>query len=240
MATLTRTIVVGDVHGCGEELLALFTKLEFPREGDRLILVGDLFDRGPLPQLVLETILSHTENGARLGYTIESVCGNHDEWLLRHCRLLYGQQPDGPSISRTSGQTIEEIDRAGMLEDLVLFLENLETIDTIRDEGGRWAVVHAGINPELGLLATPTIVKRTIRAHPGSPAWYDLYDGRDGLIICGHQQQSEPLIRCRDGDPVVINIDTGCCYGRSLTAYLVEDNCFMNVPALRTYYQERP
>jgi diadenosine tetraphosphatase ApaH/serine/threonine PP2A family protein phosphatase len=100
--------------------------------------------------------------------------------------------------------------------------------------------VHAGIDPDLGLEATPTGIKLTIKALPGVPAWYDEYDGRDGLIVCGHQHQPEPLVIRHDGHPVVINVDTGCCYGNRLTAYLVEENRFENILAARTYYRERP
>ena len=64
---------------------------------------------------------------------------------------------------------------------------------------------------------------RTIRSTKRSPAWYDDYDGRDGLILCGHEHQSEPLIRYHDGRPVVINVDTSCCYGGALTAYVIGD-----------------
>lgn len=236
----TRTIVVGDVHGCGEELLSLLVKIEYPRPGDRLIFVGDLFDRGPLPQVVLQTILRHSQEGSANGYRIESVCGNHDAELLAYCRMLYDPSEAEASISRTQEATIRFLDRADMLEDLATYLEQLHRVDTIHDEAGRWAVVHAGIDPNLGLDATPTALKLTIKAFPGEPAWYDKYDGRDGLILCGHQHQSDPLVRCRNGRPVVINVDTSCCYGGALTAYIVDEERFVSVPAARAYYTERP
>ncbi|MFH1748542.1 MAG: metallophosphoesterase [Planctomycetota bacterium] len=240
MTSNKRTIIVGDVHGCGEELLALLDKLAYPRPGDRLIFVGDLFDRGPLPQLVLQTILDHKRRGPQKGYGLESVCGNHDAELRAYCRMLYDDTGRSSSLSRTQQRTIDAVDRAGMLEDLAIFLEDLDNVDTIRDSAGEWAVVHAGIDPVLGLDATPGAIKRTIKALPGLPAWYDEYDGDDGLLICGHQHQAEPLVRSRDGQPVVINVDTGCCYGGALTAYLVEESQFMSVPAARVYYRERP
>lgn len=235
-----RTIVVGDVHGCGQELLKLLENLRFPRQRDRLIFVGDLFDRGQFPVVVLETILTHQRDGPARGYSMESVCGNHDAELMAACRALYDDSAPSMTLSRSQTATIDMIDRVGMLEDLTVYLSQLCAIDTIKSSDRLWAVVHAGIDPALGLDATPKAVKLTIRASSGAPAWYDEYDGRDGLILCGHQHQTKPLIRQRDGRPVVINVDTGCCYGNCLTAYLIEENRFLSVPAERAYYRKRP
>ena len=43
-----RTVVVGDIHGCGMEFISLLKELNFPMAGDRVILVGDYFDRAPI------------------------------------------------------------------------------------------------------------------------------------------------------------------------------------------------
>ena len=83
---------VGDVHGCGQELLNLLENLRFPLQGDRLIFDGDLFDRGQFPVVVLETILNHTsESGApydarvrEFTQTQRTLPPNHGPWLLRH------------------------------------------------------------------------------------------------------------------------------------------------------------
>lgn len=236
-----RTMVVGDVHGCGTELSHLLRELGFPKKGDRLIFVGDLFDRGPLPQHVLQTILEHQARGAAEEYSVESVCGNHDEVLYRRCRSLFFDDHGEVSLSRTSEEAIQTIDRAGMLEDLTLFLEDLAPIDTIRAEDESWSVVHAAIDPDVGVDATPRAVKLWHKAGPDpARAWFNRYDGCSGLIVCGHQHRSEPLVVLRDDRPVVVNVDTGCCYGNCLTAYVIEENRFVSVPAERIYYRERP
>ena len=49
-------------------------------------------------------------------------------------------------------------------------------------------------------------MKMMIKAFPGTPAWYDGYDGREGLLLCGHQHRSEPMVCLRDGRPVVIGM----------------------------------
>ena len=65
-----RTLFVGDVHGCADELMMLLTITK----PTRTILLGDIFTKGPLPEQVWELIQKHS---------MESVCGNHDELLLR-------------------------------------------------------------------------------------------------------------------------------------------------------------
>ena len=126
--------------------MALSEKLRVPQPGDRVILTGDLFDRGPLPQVVLGQILE-----LRRDVTAESVCGNHDAELLAYCRGLYSGDADLPNISRVQSEAIRIVDEAGMLEDLALLLEELIDVAAIRAPDETWAVVHAGIEPALGL-----------------------------------------------------------------------------------------
>lgn len=42
-----RKIIIGDVHGCYDELKRLLEKAKFDEAADKLIFVGDLMDRGP-------------------------------------------------------------------------------------------------------------------------------------------------------------------------------------------------
>jgi len=73
-----RSIVIGDVHGCLNELKALVQKLDYRQGDDHIIFVGDLIDRGPYP---VETVAYAMQLGA---YTIR---GNHEDNALRW--LLY-------------------------------------------------------------------------------------------------------------------------------------------------------
>ena len=69
-----RTLVIGDVHGCLDELRALLVRCSFDGASDRLVLLGDLLDRGPDP---VGCVQFARELGA------ESVVGNHEETHLR-------------------------------------------------------------------------------------------------------------------------------------------------------------
>jgi hypothetical protein len=81
-----RTLFVGDVHGCSAELAALLS-LARPT---RLILVGDLFTKGPDPDGVWRLIRQH---GA------EAVLGNHDDFVLKRWRLRGERHAPAEAIS---------------------------------------------------------------------------------------------------------------------------------------------
>lgn len=68
---MSRTLIVGDVHGCASQLGRLVQEVN----PTRLILVGDLFTRGPDPQGVWKLIKHHRA---------EAVLGNNDQKVLDH------------------------------------------------------------------------------------------------------------------------------------------------------------
>src|SRR4051812_33332219 len=70
-----RTVIVGDVHGCLDELLALVQPYMGPADGAaQVVLVGDLVAKGPDSAGVIQWA---RESGAR------AVLGNHDAHVLR-------------------------------------------------------------------------------------------------------------------------------------------------------------
>src|SRR6266850_1402667 len=70
----TRTIVVGDIHGCYDELMALLEKVDV-RDSDRVVSVGDLIAKGPKSREVLELFMTDAR--------FSTVIGNHDLALRR-------------------------------------------------------------------------------------------------------------------------------------------------------------
>ena len=74
-----RTIIIGDIHGCNQAFTALLAKIQLGAE-DRLVLLGDLFDRGPESWEVYQTV-QRLASGR--GERFVLLRGNHEDYLLR-------------------------------------------------------------------------------------------------------------------------------------------------------------
>jgi hypothetical protein len=209
-----RTIVVGDLHGCYDELLDLLDKVSFGSQ-DRLICVGDLITKGPKNREVLDRFMSDPQFAA--------VIGNHDlalrrRWNGEKFKLKPSQKPTHKELKQDK-------------ERYVPFLNQLPfTIDL-----GTHLVVHAGLRPGLELYSQTTEDMTELRslgedrASRKGPAWYDVYDG-EKIVLFGHWPAAEP----RRGKKA-IGLDTGCVYGGQLTAYIVETGELTSVPARQVY-----
>jgi hypothetical protein len=221
--------VVGDLHGCGEEFLDLLARIDAERPGVRVIPVGDLFTKGPRPDLVVRAILDRREAGK----PIDLVCGNHEQLLLAALLLVArGHPPE--DLGDSERECLEILRKARLVRSAQALL--LEACDTIvrsgRTADGRpFHVVHGGIDPALGLRDTPDPVKIHRKAFGEDPHWWESYRGDDGLIIVGHQPIREPLVLRRAGRPIVVNVDTGCVRGNRLTAYLTDEDRLVAVPS---------
>lgn len=236
------TWVVGDVHGCAAELERLLDELA-PGRGDRVVLLGDLFHRGPDPSGVLALVRA---SGARF------VLGNHEHVLLAR---LAGREAAGPfSAADLRGDSDRplELDPARADELLALvrsdgayFLESgtLAGAGPTRD-GRSWCAVHAGITP--GRTARESRVEDLVypaRVSRGAgergrraPFWYEHHGGPE-LVLFGHLVFEEPRVVERDERKVAIGLDTGALYGGRLTAYSPELDEFRSVNAARAYVQ---
>jgi len=104
-----------------------------------------------------------------------------------------------------------------------------EAVGCVCLQGHGWTVLHGGVVPGAGLVGTSDHDKIHLKAAPGETPWWELYDGRDGLLIVGHKPLLEPLMLRRDGRPLVVNVDTGCAYGGALTGYCIEEDRFLQV-----------
>jgi hypothetical protein len=216
------TLVIGDLHGCGEEFAELLHVARRERCDARLVLVGDLFTKGPRPDMVVDLIMEHRAEGRR----VDLVCGNHDLRLLESLRRRdAGHSLD--SIAASELQAIRLLDRADRLVAARRLLA--EAVGCVCLRGHGWTVLHGGVIPGAGLAGTSDHDKIHLKAAPGETPWWELYDGRDGLLIVGHKPLLEPLMMRRDGRPLVVNVDTGCAYGGALTGYCVEEERFLQV-----------
>jgi len=209
-----RTIVVGDIHGCYDELMDLLEKAEFG-EDDRVVAVGDLVTKGPKSREVLELFMTDAR--------FTTVIGNHDLALRRKW--------NGEDIDLNSAQKETHKELKGEKDAYASFFNRLPfTIDL-----DTHMVVHAGLRPNVELYSQTTGDLTRLRtlggdreSEDGTP-WYHVYYG-EKVVLFGHWPAPEP----RRGKKA-IGLDTGCVYGYNLTAYVIDTDEFISVRAKRAY-----
>lgn len=213
---MSRTIVVGDLHGCYDELLALAAGVGLGAS-DRVVCVGDLVAKGEKSREVLELFMTDAR--------FSSVIGNHDRALLEYWKGSRLKKELKPAQRKCAKQLKEGRERyAAYLESLPAYIDL-----------GSHVVVHAGLRPGVPLAEQSLDDLTSIRtlgpdreSRKGTP-WYEVYDG-ERTALFGHWPAAEP----RRG-PRAVGLDTGCVYGGRLTAYVVETGELHSVPALRAY-----
>ncbi len=203
---MARTILVGDVHGCHDELVDLLEKVAFSRE-DKLVMVGDLVVRGPNPTGVLDLLM---QIGAL------SVRGNHEDRLL-HWRRTHGRHGLG-NLPYATARSL----RKQHWE----WLASLPLTLPLPEHGIR--VAHAGLVPGKPLAEQAPralMYMRTVDldGNPqvqgekeGRVLWGPRYAGPEHIVF-GHYARPEPQLHEH-----ATGLDTGCVYGGRLTAMLLE------------------
>ena len=208
-----RTIVIGDVHGCYDELQDLLRELKV-RPDDRLISVGDLICKGPQSARVIAWAMEQKN--------LECVLGNHELRFL-NCRRR-GAIPD---VKPTDLDTYRQF--GDSYEDAMRYIARWPL--TVSGEG--FMVVHGGFDPREGLEWQSDVQLTTMRRLKDTEEpWYERYtDPR--LIVFGHWARPEPVVRKN-----AIGLDTGCVYGGELTAVVLPERRLVSVPARRVYQKK--
>jgi protein phosphatase len=236
--------IVGDVHGCLDELLALMEAMGYrvvragkkfavtPPPGRTLAFVGDLVDRGPAAPGVLRLVMDMARAGTAL-----CVTGNRDSELVRVLRGGAAQVTRG--MARTLEQMAEESEnfRVAVMD----FLHELPS-HLVLDEG-RLVIAHAGLKEALQgrssaaarafALHGDLTGKKDAAGFPLRRVWAAEYRGK-ALVVHGHTPVSAPMWLNN-----TINIDTGCAYGGHLTALRYPERVTLSMPARRIYYPPR-
>jgi serine/threonine protein phosphatase 1 len=209
-----RTIVVGDIHGCYDELMALIDKVKL-QDDDRVVSVGDLITKGPKSKQVLELFMTDPR--------FSTVIGNHDLALRRRW--------NGEDIELKPAQKDTHKELKAEKEAYCTYLNKLPFIIDLDTH----LVVHAGLRPNVELYSQTTgdlTRLRTLGADresaEGTP-WYHVYYG-EKTVLFGHWPAPEP----RRGKKA-IGLDTGCVYGYHLTAYIIDTDEFVTVKAEKAY-----
>ena len=228
--------IIGDVHGCYDELILLLGKLGYqtdgtivtPPDGRKAIFLGDLVDRGPKSPQVLKLVMQMVAVGTAL-----CIPGNHDNKLLRKLR--------GRDVQVTHGlaKTLEQLDdeTPEFRRDVVAFLDSLISHFVLDD--GKLVVAHAGMKESMAGRASGAIRDFALYGDTtgetdefGLPVrlnWAADYRGT-AKVVYGHTPIPEPQWLNN-----TLNIDTGCVFGGSLTALRYPERELVSVAALETY-----
>jgi predicted phosphodiesterase len=219
----SRTLIVGDVHGCREELEDLLEESGW-EEGDQLVLVGDLVAKGPDSLGVVRLMRKLGALAAR---------GNHDQ----HCLKWWDAKCAGdelPTLRPAHQRVADELEQDDWqwLGALPFWIELAEH-DAL--------VVHGGLLPDLPLedqdpydlmnmrsiLADGTASKDYEEGIP----WASVWPG-PRLVVFGHD-----AVRGLQNRPHSVGLDTGCVYGGWLTGLWVPGRDLVSVPARGTYVE---
>lgn len=242
--------IIGDVHGCYDELVELLKKLGYsltqihgepegccdllgpPGTARKLVFVGDLVDRGPKTPPVLRLVMKLVREGKAL-----CVPGNHDVKLLRALRGKNVQITHGLAESLAQlGAESEEFRKqaAAFIDDLVSHY----VLD-----GGRLVVAHAGMKESMQGRGSGAVREFALFGETtgetdefGLPVrynWAAEYRGK-AAVVYGHSPVPEP-----EWLNNTVCIDTGCVFGGSLTALRWPEREFIRVEAHAKYAESK-
>ena len=245
-----RIIVIGDVHGCSDELNELVSKLELNPE-DHVLFIGDLIDKGPDSIGVIKRVEELKNN-----FKVTLLLGNHEEKFLRY---VNHKRKNSKELSLMSNTDEFELLYSKISPSQLKMLE--DSYYTYYLEEQKLLLLHAGIpgNVDVDLKrAIPytedakkhfkniNLILMTrmlddngkfvgLNQPGGKNYWAETYNGKFGKVIFGH----EAFIQCAPREfPSATGIDTGCVYGGWLTALIMEKGSkesFIQVKANKKY-----
>lgn len=215
-----QTLVIGDIHGCFDELQALLDKAGLTR-GDSIVSVGDCVDRGPDTPAVLR-FFQETPSALL-------IMGNHER---KHVRA------DRYEVKLARSQKISKIQFGETYSVALAFMSELPLHFDLPDA----LVVHGYFEPGLPLSQQRATVlcgtmggDKHLRAQFDRP-WYELYDGDKPLLV-GHHNYSntdQPFIY----QDRVFGLDTDCVTGKALTGLLLPSFKIVSVPSRANYWAQ--
>jgi protein phosphatase len=242
--------IIGDLHGCCDELEALLVKLGYEPaqrlgtdsvwgdrsyrhpDGRKVVFLGDLVDRGPRILDTLRLVRNMIADGVAL-----CVPGNHDMKFLRKLQGRDVQVKHGLAQSVAEVEALPEDIRQQFAKEAAEFLDGLVSHYVL--DGGKLVVAHAGMKAEMQGRGSGKVREFALYGETtgetdefGLPIrynWAAEYRGR-ATVVYGHTPVPEPEWLNR-----TTNIDTGCVFGGKLTVLRWPEREFVSVAAARTY-----
>jgi len=236
--------VIGDIHGCYEEMNELLIHLGYIQNGPHLyhpegripVFLGDLTDRGPSSLAVVEDVCRWVKQSDAM------YCpGNHCDKLYRYflgrnVMTKHGLETTVEELNHLATNDFKRISRS--------FIQLYEQAELyLQLDNQRLVVSHAGIHPDM-IGSTGKQVKTFVlygditgETHEdGRPVRRDWASKHtfQSFIVYGHTPVQEPRWI---GETV--NIDTGCVFGGQLTALRWPEKITVSVPSKQPFIQEK-
>lgn len=235
--------IIGDVHGCYDELCDLLELLGYQLNREscqcnatplsdgtpvKAIFLGDLVDRGPNTPAVLKLVMQMTEAGMAW-----CVPGNHDIKLLKWL--------NGKDVQRRHGlqESVDQLEKETPLfrEQVKKFIEGLISHYVFDD--GKLVVAHAGLKAEMQGRGSGAVREFCLYGETtgetdefGLPVrynWAAEYNGK-AIVVYGHTPVPKAQWLNR-----TIDIDTRCVFGGKLTALRYPEKELVSVEARQVY-----
>jgi len=208
-----KLIVYGDIHGCLDEFIKLREKIS-PKSTDYEVCAGDMINKGPYSKETLSYIIENS---------LSAVMGNHEEKFLKFNSWLYRE------LGKVELRVKQKELFMSLDEEQHSFLATLPYFIKVSNvtvmHGGVWQDARLnGLNRKnISKIAHTRYVDKNghflslEQKEKKDKFWSEIYDGREGFIIYGHQVFKIPRF-----DRFSLGIDTGCVYGNMLSAAVVE------------------
>lgn len=207
-----KTIVIGDTHGCYNELVTMIEMLkedgEYNKDTDKLVFLGDYIDRGENSRKVIEYVRSLQKDNDN----VIALMGNHEDMLLNYLDGI-----DTNWIYNGCEATMDSyVGYADQFEDDINWMRNLP----LYHEDDNFIYVHAGVDINKPMEEQDRFTLLWVRA-----PFINNAHKYHKTVIFGHT----PMIGEKDAKPEYtagnnIGIDTGCVFGYNLTALIIDDN----------------
>jgi hypothetical protein len=216
-----RMIIVSDVHGCIEEFREILDLVNYKSPNVRIILLGDLLDRGPESAKCVKLARE---------LDLECVKGNHEvkflKWYKGNKHFDYPKYYD-----KFSDDDINYINR------MPLYVKLAEDF---------W-ILHAGVKPGIPLEKQKAndltylryndpdgkfvSVKKVARGEAPEAVFWTAYGSFGATIVYGHEVHSLTDIRVDkfDDQTACWGVDTGACFGGRLSAISFQDGKYVDL-----------
>lgn len=237
--------IIGDVHGCIDELHSLFQELGYiytheayaHPEGRIPIFVGDLTDRGPNSLAVIRLVYQMVVIERQAKY----VPGNHCNKLYRFFIGNNVQQSHGLETTVAEYNALNHNEKQNIRKQFIelykqapLYLEVPEVNAIIAHAGMKEAYLgRTDEKVKTFVLYGDTTGQLDENGLPIRRDWAKHYHG-ERWIVYGHTPVKKPRIVNH-----TINIDTGCVFGNALTAYRLPESTTRSVASKQPFQIEK-